>query len=78
MFDPTPTFQWDGIVLAKDIDDIIQGDIDGMLIGGLEAPNTYSTVYLEADVDYHSCYVYAANESLAYLELMTNTVHETN
>lgn len=78
VFDPTSTFRWRGIVLAKDVDDLIQGHIDGVLIGGLDGPNMYNTVQLSMDVHYHSCYVYSANESLSYLELMPNTIHETN
>ena len=78
VFDPTSTFRWRGIVLAREVDDIVQGHIDGLLIGGLEGPNMYSTVQLWTDVHYHSCYLYSANESLSYLELMPNTIHETN
>jgi hypothetical protein len=78
VFDPQSTFQWDGIILARDVDDYMHGDLDGLLIGGLEGPNMYSTVVMEMDVNYHSCFVYAANESLNYLELIPNTVHETN
>ena len=78
VFDPTSSFVWYGIVIAREIDDYIQGIIDGMLIGVLEGPNPYSTVYVQADVKYYSCYVYAANESLNYLELIPNTVHEAN
>jgi hypothetical protein len=78
MFDPNSSFSWDGIVLARQVDDVIHGDIDGMLIAGLGAPNPYSTVDLITDVNYHSCFVYAANESLSYLELMPNTIHEIN
>ena len=78
VFDPTSSFRWYGIVLAKDVDDYIQGHIDGVLIAGLEAPNLYNTVSNQMDTHYHSCDVYAANESLSYLELMPNTIHETN
>lgn len=78
VFDPTSAFRWDGIVLAKHSDDIIQGDIDGILIAGLDEPNMYDEVELWTDVNYHSCFVYAANESLSYLELIPNTIHETD
>jgi hypothetical protein len=78
VFDPTSSFNWDGIVLARHADDIVQGEIDGMLIAGLESPNMYSTVRVLTDVNYHSCYVYAANESLSYLELIPSSIHETN
>ncbi|MDH3272131.1 MAG: hypothetical protein OEN56_12400 [Gemmatimonadota bacterium] len=78
VFDPGSSFVWDGIVLAKEVDDIIQGDLDGILIAGFEGPNTYSTVDFRTDVNYHSCYVYRANETLAYLELLPNTIFEVN
>ncbi|MBT8488217.1 MAG: hypothetical protein KJO65_05230 [Gemmatimonadetes bacterium] len=78
VFDPSPSFSWDGIVLAEDVDDIIQGYIDGILVAGFEGPNMYSTVDFRTDVNYHSCEVYGANESLSYLELLPNTVFEVN
>jgi hypothetical protein len=78
VFDPQAGFQWDGIILARDVDDYLQGEMDGILIGGLEAPNMYSIVTLDIDVNYHSCFVDAANESLNYLELIPNTVYEAN
>lgn len=76
VFDPDPGFEWDGIVLAKEVDDIIQGEIDGILVGGLEGPNPYATVELRTDVNYHSCAVHGANETLSYLELLPNTIYE--
>ena len=76
VFDPWSSFSWDGIVIARHVDDYIQGEIDGLLIGGLDGSNMYSMVYNYTDVNYHSCFVYAANESLSYLELMPNTIHE--
>ena len=78
VFDPTSSFVWDGIVIARDVDDYIQGVIDGLLVGGLDGPNPYSTVYVQTDVKYYSCNVYRANESLNDLELIPNTVHEAN
>jgi hypothetical protein len=78
VFDPNSSFSWDGIVLARHIDDAAQGQIDGMLVAGLEEPNMYSSVGLSIDVKYHACNVYAASESLSYLELMPHTVHEVN
>lgn len=78
VFDPTPSFSWEGVVLARHADDYIQGKIDGILMAGLEGPNMYSTVRVLTDVRYHSCYVYAANESLSYLELIPSSIHETN
>lgn len=78
VFDPTSGFSWDGIVLAKHIDDVVEGYMDGVLVVGLEEANTYSTIDFRLDVNYHSCYVYAANESLSYMELLPNTIFEAN
>lgn len=78
VFDPYSGFNWEGIVIAKHVDEVIQGDINGMLIAGIDEPNMYSTVDMRTDVNYHSCAVYAANESLSYLELIPNTIFEAN
>lgn len=78
MFDPGTGFEWDGIVLAGLVDDYIEGDIRGMLIGGLWYDNTYTNVQqYGGDVHYYSCNVYAANETLSYLELVDGTVFES-
>ncbi len=76
MFDPGPSFSWNGIVLAGELDDINQGDVRGMVVGGLNGPNPQTPVYWYDTVRYYSCYVYAANESLSYLELVENTEFE--
>jgi hypothetical protein len=78
MFDPGPSFQWYGIVLAGAVDDVIQGSLRGLLVGGLNVNNPYTTVIVQTDVRYYSCEVYAANEALSYLELLENTVFESN
>jgi len=78
VFDPGSGFSWDGIIIAEQIDDIVEGYVDGMLIVGMEAPNMYSTVDFRLDVNYHSCEVYRANESLSYMELLPNTIFEVN
>jgi hypothetical protein len=78
IFDPTSSFSWDGVVIAKHIDDATQGQIDGILIAGVEEPAVYSSVALATDVKYHACNVYAASQALSYLELMPRTVHEAN
>ena len=78
VFDPGSSFSWDGIVLAEHIDDIVEGYIDGILVVGFEGPNMYSTVDFRLDVNYHSCEVYRANESLSYMELLPNTIFEVN
>lgn len=76
-------FQWEGIVLAGNIGDAFLsflggGAVDGMMIGGLDADNTPSSLEIRTDVIYHSCPVYAANESLSYFELLPNTLYEAN
>lgn len=78
VFDPVSSFSWDGIVLAAAIDDIVEGYVDGIVIAGLDGPNLYSTVNFRLDVNYHSCFVYGANDSLSYLELLPNTVFEVS
>jgi hypothetical protein len=78
VFDPGSSFQWDGIVLAKHVDDIIQGHLDGLLVAGMEEPNMYTTVDYRTQSHYHSCDVYAANETLSYLELLENTIFDVN
>jgi hypothetical protein len=76
LFDPTPSFSWNGIVLAGELDDINQGDIRGMLVGALNGSNPQSPVYWYNTIRYYSCYVHAANESLSYLELIENSEFE--
>lgn len=69
-------FVWNGIILAGTLDDIHESDVNGMVIGGLDGPGSYSNVYWRGRLRYYSCYVYAANESLSYLELIDNTEFE--
>ena len=76
MFDPTTSFDWRGIVLTGSTDDVIQGHIEGMLFGGLDGPNPYSVVDVLMDIDYNSCYVFAANKALSHLELVDNALFE--
>lgn len=75
--DAASGFSWNGIVLAGELDDIHESTIRGMLISGLSGPGTYNNVYWRGTIRYYSCYVYAANESLSYLELIDNTEFET-
>jgi hypothetical protein len=77
-FDASSSFSWDGIILAGSVDDIHEGTIRGMLVGGLDGTNPYSTVYWRGTIRYYSCNVYGANESLSYLELIDNTLFEAN
>ena len=75
-FDPLWNFHWDGIVLAGAVDDRIRGRIHGMLIAGLNGPNSWPIIDFRMENEYDSCRVYRANESLSYLELIENTVFE--
>jgi hypothetical protein len=76
--DASSSWTWDGIVLAGAVDDIHEGHIRGMLVAGLDGANSYSNVYWDGTIRYYSCHVYRANESLSYLELIDNSVYETN
>jgi len=76
--DAASTFEWSGIVLAGAVDDIHEGTVRGMLVAGLDGPNPYGTVYWQGTVQYYSCLVNGANESLSYLELLENTVFEAS
>jgi hypothetical protein len=76
MFGPTTSFDWDGIVLAGSTEDEIEGHIEGMLIVGLDGPNPTQDIEVWMDIDYNSCYVYAANRALSYLELVDHTIFD--
>jgi hypothetical protein len=73
-------FDWNGIILAGYVDDIIEGRINGMLVGGLNAQNPKSPVVFDGGgwVRFYSCNVWNANESLSYLELLSDTEYELN
>ena len=75
-FDSQSGFSWNGIVLAGSTDDGLDGRIDGMLISGLDGPNSYSIIDVRMDIKYNACNVYAANRALSYLELVDNTIFE--
>jgi hypothetical protein len=76
MFDAGASFTWNGIVLAGSIDDIVEAHVRGLVVVGLDGTNPYSTVYWRGTIYYYSCYVYDANESLSYLELLNDTQFE--
>jgi hypothetical protein len=71
-------FYWDGIVLAGALEDDQEGHIDGMVVGGLNAQNPDNTVVFDEGgwVRYYSCTAWDANESLSYLELLSDTEWE--
>ena len=77
-YDADATFAWEGIVLAGAVAANVDGDIRGMLVGGLNAENPASDLDWDGNNYYYSCYVYKANESISYLELIENTVFEAN
>jgi hypothetical protein len=76
--DVTSSFYWDGIILAGAMDDIHEGHVDGLVVGGLNAQNPKSPVVFESGgwVRYYSCTVWDANESLSYMELLADTEWE--
>ena len=75
-FNSRSGFVWKGIVLAGSTDDGLDGDVEGMLVLGLDGPNPYSEIDVRMDVEYNACYVYAASLGLSYLELVDNTIFE--
>ena len=75
-FNSRSGFDWKGIVLAGSTDDGLDGDVEGMMVLGLDGPNPYSDIDVRMDVEYNACYVYAANRTLSYLELVDNTIFE--
>jgi hypothetical protein len=81
-FNADGSFRWRGIVLAGEVSSTsgIEGFIDGIFIGGLngENPQPSGGIDWNNTVEYWSCYVYAANESLSYLELIPGTIYEVN
>lgn len=77
-FNPSSSFDWNGIILAGWVDDDIDGEVRGILVGGLDGLSHYASTTIDGDYDYYSCYVYAANESLSYLELIEESVFEVN
>lgn len=74
-FDSSSSFYWDGIVLAGAMDDIHEGHVRGMVVGGLAAANPKNPVVFEGGgwVRYYSCYVWDANESISYMQLLADT-----
>jgi hypothetical protein len=54
------------------------GDIRGMFIGGLAVENPGGKTRHYGNTRYYCCNVYAANESLSYMELLENTVCAAN
>ena len=54
--------------------------VNGMVVSPFGPPTLplVETRFHSAIFQYHSCNAYAANNSLSYLELVPNTVHEAN
>ncbi len=75
-FDPANDFDWDGIVLTGSTDHLGEGQINGILVGGLDGPNPESKINFDMEIRYNACYVYGADRALSYLELVDNTIFE--
>jgi hypothetical protein len=74
-------FIWDGIILTEGVSSAalnVDGEVHGMLIMGLNGDNATDNVGWRLDTFYFSCNVYKANESISYLELIENSVFESN
>ena len=71
-------FSWEGIILAGELSSQWWSwpVVRGTLIGGLNAPNPNVQYRFGGDFRYNSCHVYAANESLSYLEALDDTLWE--
>ena len=76
--DMTGGFSWSGLILAGAVDSQVQGQVDGMVIAGLNGTNPASTVQWRGKAYYHACNVYSAAEALSHLELVDNTTFEAN
>jgi hypothetical protein len=77
-FRPGYQFEWDGIILAGELDRVrnwYQPQVRGMLIAGLNAANPNERIQ-SGSFDYHSCNVYSANASLSYLEIVDGSIFE--
>lgn len=72
-------FIWQGIILAGEISGTTFQFpfVRGTIIGGLNGSNS-DTEFQSGYFRYHSCNVYAANESLSYLEVVDNSTFEAN
>lgn len=73
-FNAYSTFEWDGVILAGSVGRV-DGHIDGLLVAGMNQPNPH-TVDFRGTAAYNACTVYAANESLSYVELLDNSMYE--
>jgi len=73
-------FTWNGIVLAGELGDVpswAYPTVRGLLIGGLDG--TDDAVQLRSGwFYYNSCYAYAADKALSYLDPVDNTVFEVD
>ena len=71
-------FAWKGIILAGTLADVSSSPvIEGTIIANLN--DTDPTVYITSGTfRYNSCYVYQADASLSYLEVVDKTIFEIN
>ena len=73
-------FSWQGIILAGALANVgyyTDPQVEGTLIAGLNQSDNYVRLN-SGNYDYNSCYVYAANESLSYLDVVDKTIFEIN
>lgn len=77
---PSWAFSWDGIILAGSLGGNASYHhpyVRGMVLAGM-AGNQSNEDLRSGSFLYHSCFAYAANRSLSYLEVVDNTVFEAN
>lgn len=75
-FDPDPGFEWDGIVIAHDIDQMNDGEqwtIRGMLVVGMDGSGDALTFADDIQIHFHSCNVARAGAGLARLIPLSGT-----
>ncbi|MFP3947230.1 MAG: hypothetical protein ACLFWG_00740 [Longimicrobiales bacterium] len=75
-FDPDPGFEWDGIVIAHDIDQVNDGEqwtVRGMLVVGMDGSGDAITFEDDIEIKFHSCNVARAGAGLAHLVPLAGT-----
>ena len=74
------TFNWKGIILAGNlgsVDRYQSPTVEGTIIGNLNQVDNAITIQ-NGRYYYNSCYVYDANASLSYLDVVNKTIFEIN
>ena len=73
-------FNWQGIILAGNLGSVDRYQypvVQGTIIGNLNQVDNAITIQ-NGRYYYNSCYVYAANASLSYLDVVSKTIFEIN